>query len=350
MESSDGWDDVMPGMFRTFFARLFNSDEILPKQRRDASRGWFLSRAQEIHDAGVAAGVRSPTVLVLVHTPNDVIWNRLPIQGWCSVVGVTQTQVDEVIRQRTLPIDEGGLGADADVLRTRIDLDTQACRGFDQLTWPDVASGTFYHGVPLTHVYLLSDVNPVADWWPTVPRPITLEQNQLVPASGALLVPLKVWLSGLATFNRQREHYASDYGTVTLGQLIRSGVTTAATQSQCQKRGVESGFTYVPQAMGKALDRLSEAIRIVELPAQLFPRSRADLAREQAKLLDIIARATSIDDATASLLKSPTLAANDQMRAAGDAAKLEFPDDPASAAKAERVARAAAAETAAYEA
>ena len=51
-----------------------------------AMKKWFLLRPEEIYHRALEAGVREPTVLVLVHNPEDVNSAELPIQSWCGVV------------------------------------------------------------------------------------------------------------------------------------------------------------------------------------------------------------------------------------------------------------------------
>ena len=62
---------------------------------------------------------------------------------------------------------------------------------------------------------------------------LVLELNQVVPANGGVLVPLRHWPEGLATYKRQREKF----GSVTFGELTRSGVCTTSTSRAAEKRG-----------------------------------------------------------------------------------------------------------------
>ena len=55
---------------------------------------------------------------------------------------------------RGMPVEDGGRGADQDVLKRRVEVDREASHGFNILSWPDVARGCFYWGLPAAQVYI----------------------------------------------------------------------------------------------------------------------------------------------------------------------------------------------------
>ena len=130
---------------------------------------------------------------------------------------------------------------------------------------------------------------------------LVLELNQVVPANGGVLVPLRHWPEGLATYKRQREKF----GSVTFGELTRSGVCTTSTSRATEKRGCDVIMNYNATALARALGRSSDDIKIIELGAQLFPQSRTDLARQQARMADIIATSRSPDEVSDAILVKP---------------------------------------------
>ena len=149
-------------------------------------------------------------------------------------------QIQEVLSVRAKPVEDGGRGADIDVLRRRVAMDREASTGYTSLSWPRVAKHVFYSGLPGAMTYVtvptLSGADPylVPDVYRAgggkgyarisamgVSSPdLVLELNQVVPANGGVLVPLRHWPEGLATYKRQREKF----GSVTFGELTRSGI------------------------------------------------------------------------------------------------------------------------------
>ena len=257
--------------------------------------------------------------------------------------------LEDVVAMRSKPIEAGGRGIDEDVLRRRIQMDRESSRGYAQLSWPDVAKGCFYFGVPIVpmymtvpsvtggEAYLLPDsyilehgkCRVVISANGVTSGELLLEQNQLIPASGALLVPLRLWAGGNQTFHRQRESMA----TVTLGEVFRHAAPREVDKKVAAKRGAERLITFNVQSLARNLGRTTENIRIVELPPQLFPRSRTDLAREQAKVLDLIATSRSVDDLATKLLETPTEELKSKLDAAAKDAEILHEDEPELARK-----------------
>ena len=160
-----------------------------------------------------------------------------PIQAWCGVVNAADAQISEVLSTRAKPVSEGGRGADVDVLRRRVQMDRESSAGYTSIGWRKFAACCFYTGLSSAMTYVtvptLFGGEPLAvpDYYKVEAGKVharisamgmsspdlMLEMKQVIPASGGVLVPLKYWPEGLATFARQREKF----GSVTLGELIR---------------------------------------------------------------------------------------------------------------------------------
>ena len=69
-------------------------------------------------------------------------------------------------------------------------------------------------------------------------------------------------------------------------------------------------------------------MKIIELPPQLFPQSRTDLARQQAKMADVVATARSLDDVTNAILSDPS-DQRDRIEEAAERAAVGHEDNPA---------------------
>ena len=221
-DALDALDEEEPlttlGMWGEVISRFFGKRILTGREKPEMVGRWFRARAEEIIRAGRTAGVKSPLVLVMVHSPADVRSCGLPLQSWCGIVTPAEGQLQEVLRTRSLPVAEGGRGADIDVLKRRVEMDKAAGKDHVVLTWPRVAECTFYNGLPVPHVYLtiptltggepyvVPDYVRIADGKAAVKvsamgvssDEMLLEQTQLTPASGGLLVPLKLWPSGMA--------------------------------------------------------------------------------------------------------------------------------------------------------
>ena len=102
-------------------------------------------------------------------------------------------------------------------------------------------------------------------------------------------------------------------------------------------------MNYNATALARALGRSSDDIKIIELGAQLFPQRRTDLARQQARMADIIATSRSPDEVSDAILINPTESQREVLDEAAAAASATIVDDPT---KRDKVAAAARREAA----
>ncbi len=135
--------------------------------------GFWRTRALEVLEVGRRAGFRDIGSVNCVHSPFDVkrSYGFIPIQSWDGVISVPTAHSKWVLEQRIRPRDSGGWGADIDTMKRRMEMDVEACRGYEQIDIQAVQNCNFVIGVPMN-----------AGLYLTIPS-LTGDEPYLVPQS-----------------------------------------------------------------------------------------------------------------------------------------------------------------------
>ncbi|CAE7324843.1 nrf-6 [Symbiodinium sp. KB8] len=232
-----------------------------------------ISEIQKLTD-GTPGGTN---ILVMLHKGHEVVTYGLPIYGFCGAIVPSDGQIATVVRERSASVEEGGWGIPVELMKARISADLAAARRLPRATWPSVQAKFGITGVPTNVDYLqiptLSGLRPY-----TAFPSFTVEANQLIPAFGVLLIPLRlcpeayaIWVSKHSTFE-----------VAELGELSRADALTTVTGARA---------------------KIHPNAKLVEV--QNSKAKRAGIVKQQLASMQLIAHGGTLDEMTTAALAHP---------------------------------------------
>ena len=76
-----------------------------------SAAAWWEAQVTTAYAQAVAAGVKNPAIVLLVHSRSDVRAKGLPVFCWCGVISTPESILSNVLDERCRSVRDGGLGA-----------------------------------------------------------------------------------------------------------------------------------------------------------------------------------------------------------------------------------------------